>query len=202
VKRLWGWLVVVVWLGVVASARADLAAFDSLSGDFLPIPAGYEGFTWSDNFYYLNALGRTNSGYYAGMVSSPNVASNRLGYDVDVMAATPFVFNGAYFTGVWNDGLSIDIGGWLGGSEVYSTTVVVDSTASTWVGLDWTNVDKLTFHSYGGTHNDDYSGAGVHFAMDNFTFNEPVAAVPVPGAALLGAIGLSLAGWRLRRRTA
>jgi hypothetical protein len=26
--------------------------------------------------------------------------------------------------------------------------------------------------------------------------------VPVPGAALLGAIGLSFAGWRLRRRTA
>jgi len=29
-----------------------------------------------------------------------------------------------------------------------------------------------------------------------------IAAVPVPGAMLLGAIGLSTAGWRLRRRTA
>jgi hypothetical protein len=29
-----------------------------------------------------------------------------------------------------------------------------------------------------------------------------VAAVPVPGAVLLGDIGLSVAGWRLRRKTA
>ncbi len=38
-------------------------------------------------------------------------------------------------------------------------------------------------------------GDGVDISMTQVTF------VPIPGAALLGAIGLSCAGWRLRRRT-
>ena len=139
-RTLLGLLSVVVLLGMVAPAGAGLVTFDDLPGDHTRISAGYQGITWSSSFYYLNTSGHEASGYCAGMVSSRNVAYNSLGYDVTVSAATPFVFNGAYFTGVWNDGLNIDIKGLLDGSEVYSTTVTVSSTAPTWVGLNWTNV--------------------------------------------------------------
>jgi hypothetical protein len=200
-KRSWKLLAVaILWVGT-APAGADLVVFDDLGGDQVPIPAGYKGFTWSSSFYYINATPYPLSGYYAGMVSSPNVAYNGWWDDVAVSAASPFTFNGAYFTGAWNDGLEIDISGWLGASKVHNTTVTVSSTTPTWVGLDWTNIDRLKFHSYGGTHNPDYSGTGLHFVMDNFTYNEPISAVPVPGAAVLGVLGLSFAGWRLRRKT-
>ena len=94
--------------------------------------------------------------------------------------------------------LQLDIGGWLGGSQVHSWTATLSSTAPTWVGLNWTNVDTLTFHSYGGTWNPDCPGYGTHFVMDNFTTD----VVPLPSAVILGAIGLSFASWRLKRKTA
>lgn len=47
-------------------------------------------------------------------------------------------------------------------------------------------------------------GPTLDYYYDPFLswYEEKLAAVPVPGAALLGVIGLAYSGWRLRRRTA
>jgi hypothetical protein len=45
-------------------------------------------------------------------------------------------------------------------------------------------------------------GVTTVVTLDNVSLSEVASPVPVPGAAVLGAIGLSVAGWRLKRRTA
>lgn len=45
-----------------------------------------------------------------------------------------------------------------------------------------------------------YTGAGA-FVLDNISLDVQTSVVPVPGACLLGILGLSAAGWRLKRRT-
>jgi len=203
-KKVFGLLTVVVLLGTTLPAGAAVVTFDDLEGSHTHIPAGYGGFDWSDNFYYLDGSGSsyTGTGYDIGAVSSPRVAFSAYESAVAVTAADPFDFNGAYFTGAWNDGLSIDISGWLDGSLLHSTTVTVNTTAPTWVGLNWTGVDELRFDSYGGTPNPDIAGkgSGTHFVMDNFTYNG-TPSVPVPGAVLLGSLGAGLVSWLRRRRS-
>lgn len=190
---------VVVILGVAGTANANIGVwtFDELPGTLTPIPNGYGGFTWT-NMYYLNATIEVHSlvGYGAGMVSSPNVAYN-VWADPAVVSDSAFDFGGAYLTGAWNDDLNIQVEGYLGANLLYTQTVVVSSTAPTWFDFNYYGIDKLNFSSWGGTPNPDYSqyGEGAHFAMDNFT------AIPVPGAVLLGTIGVGLVGW-LRRRKA
>jgi hypothetical protein len=50
------------------------------------------------------------------------------------------------------------------------------------------------------THEDDYRADNTGIRTTELWYND-VNVVPVPGAFLLGSIGLSYAGWRLRRRT-
>jgi hypothetical protein len=198
-KRLCVLSTIAVMLGSSLPVAADVCTFDDLAGNIGAVPTDYGNLTWSTNWNYLNVeTYSTESGYQRSAVSAPRVAYNRFAADVTVSDDNPFVFNGAYLTGVWNDGLNIDITGSQAGTILHEITVVVSSTEATWVGLDWTDVDQVTFHSYGGTP---YwgTGGGTNFAMDNFTFNEPLAVVPLPGTALLGVLGLSAAGWRLRR---
>ena len=65
------------------------------------------------------------------------------------------------------------------GSQIIKTISFVGSDFS---GIEWFRVG---------------TSPGYATQIDNVT----VSAVPVPGAALLGALGLSVAGWRLRRQT-
>ncbi len=178
--------------------KAAQLNFDDLKGTLTSVPEGYGGYHWS-HFKNLDATDSQykKSGYLAGVVSLKNVVYNDKAQDASVSADTPFIFNGAYYTAAWNNGLHISVTGYLANSLVGSDEFVVSAYAPTWYSPSWAGaVDTLTFHSYGGAAVCKYNGFGNHFAMDNFSV---AAAVPLPPSLLLlapGLLGISI----IRRR--
>jgi hypothetical protein len=63
-------------LALAGPASAKLIAFDLLKGSDKPIPEGWAGFHWSDDFYYLDGADFPGTGFDTGVVSPPNVAFN------------------------------------------------------------------------------------------------------------------------------
>ena len=177
-----------------------ILTFDDLPGSSVPIPASYGGLTWSDQFYQLDGsdVWLMGTGYDHGRVSDNHVAYNSHQSNVSVSSDEPFTFNGAYLTGAWNDGLNIQIQGYLGASLLYDQTVVVNPTGPTWFAFNYMGIDHLTFHSFGGTKNPNIpvAGGGTHFVMDNFTFNETTGVPEAATLLFLGAGFLGLAGVR------
>jgi hypothetical protein len=153
------------------TANAQLMLdFDDITtdvSDAVIIPDGYGGLDW-DAFGVIHKDVWGSDGYENGTVSGNYVAYNRFAAVATVDDGL-FMFDGAYLTAAWNEDLNIDIDGYVDGSLVQSTTVVVDPYAPTWFDFGWV-VDELVFASYGGT-NAGLDGSGTHFAMDNFTYS-------------------------------
>jgi hypothetical protein len=111
------------------------------------------------------------------------------------VSGLPHLVGGPFFgyTNDYNLYTSTDGANW---TPVASDSWAEDTDPSIYSDTYMLSGDPLRYVKYevvGGTH-----WADVEEIM---TFAD-VSAVPVPGAVLLGAIGLSCAGWRLRRRTA
>lgn len=176
------------------AAMADTLTFEGLSGSLNG--SNYGGFSWS-NFNVLNSTG-SNSGYSHGTVSGVSVAFNAFANPASFSSATAFTLNNAFFTGAWNDGLSIHVVGT--GTTTYVKDFVVSSLTPSNVVFNWTGLNSVSFSSLGGTPHGGYSGAGAHFAMDNLTVN--VAAVPEPETFAMLLAGLGLMGAVARRRKA
>jgi hypothetical protein len=189
--------VMLLSLGVSAAFADTQTGFDDLNGNGGSLISNpYQGLTWT-NFYVVDpsTAGLVPSGYANGVVSQPNVAFNGFGSDASISSGEgTFNFNSAWFTAAWNDGLKIDITAYNGEEQVHTITITVDTNGPQLFTFDWSGITSLTFHAYGGIHNDAFNGNGTHFVMDNF--NTPVA-VPEPGTLmLLGSGILAFAGRR------
>ncbi|CAF3031573.1 unnamed protein product [Rotaria sp. Silwood2] len=53
------------------------------------------------------------------------------------------------------------------GVRVFNQTIILQVKSATNVSLDWKNIDKITFTTFGGTNAMINGGDGTHFAMDN-----------------------------------
>lgn len=192
----WCWLVFLLLLwggGSAPVADAAQLTFDELplSNDGIPIPNGYGGLQWS-NFYELDAVTYPRaSGYRPGMISQPNVAFNGFGTPASLSSTTPFNLNSGYFTGAWNDGLQLEVKGWIGLTLAYDNTYTLSATAPSLINFNYLGVSSVDFISFGGTPYPGYGTAsGTQFAMDNLA----VTIVPEPSSVVLLILGML--GWR------
>ncbi len=156
----------------------------------------YSGFLWSNAGVVSqnNTLG-TVSGFQNSAFSGDYVAFNLGGTPMTVANSGGFTFDGAYLSAGWLDGLNLDVKGFSGGVELFSTTVVVNVSAPTWFGFNYTGIDELVFNAYNG------GSSQTQFALDDFTVsNFTPLAVPVPAALWLFASGfVALLGWGRRK---
>lgn len=197
---------------LTTQAHAALITFDDLNcPSETEIPDGYMGFDW-ENFWCLDAVAYTASGYKNGMVSEKNVAFNAFASPASLLisALNPgqtFSLSSAYITGAWNNGLEVRVEGFLNGQPVYDQVFTVNYDAPTLVQFNPAAVDVARFSSSGGTDAGGDTGIGTHFAMDNLIINAAaVAPVPVPTLGFWGMLALilgsgAIARQRLRKRT-
>src|SRR5262245_17897393 len=107
----------VILISLTRTGAATLT-FDDFPGAYYgTIPTNYGGLQWT-NFNYLNTVLDTShfgtSGYTFGTISSPRVAYNSFGRAASFISATPFNLDSAYLTGAWNDGLQVEVQGFVG----------------------------------------------------------------------------------------
>ena len=133
-------LVTILALGL--NANALVINFDSLGSDG-PITNGYSGLNWS-NFYSLRGSDIPNSGYAAGVISSPNIAFNAFGDPASFSSTAQFNLVSAYFTAAWNPG-QITVLGLNSGTQLYSTTFSVVKTSPTLTSFNWSGINEVRF---------------------------------------------------------
>jgi hypothetical protein len=171
----------------------DIPSVSGPSGNFPVVTNGYNGFQWS-NFYVVDALDSSiPSGGQNGTVSPKNVAFNANGNPANFSSSGAFALDSAYLTAAWNDGLQLEVQGFVGTTLTYDNTYTLNTAGPVLVNFKYLGVDEVNFISSGGTHHSGYSGAGTQFAMDNLTVT-----VPEPNALSLFGIGALILCWRIK----
>lgn len=196
-------------------AHASVVNFDDLvlnvSG-VLNVPDHYNGFIWgptlgNPRFFAIADSTYMGVGNYANGYGSPsgeNAAANYAGEVVlQLSTGGVFDFNGANFS-TWtsSDLMQTDsatlltIEGYNGATLVDAATINFSAGGYSWLQADLLGVTSLRFVGFNPT-------VGVNqtrWLMDDFTFNETPAGIPVPAAIWLIAPGLLAMASAARRR--
>jgi hypothetical protein len=185
----------------ITTAQSSVLTFDDVTTDtWDAIPNGYGGLNWTNFWVIAPQLDLSldgSVGWQNGLVSGDFVAYNQSGAPAEVSSATAFDFNGAYFNAAYRDGLQVTATGFRNGSQLYQTTIEVDTNAAQFFAFNFAGIDTLSFASAEGIAPEAWDG--THFNIDNFNIN--TASVPVPGAAwLFGSAIISLAGVARRKQ--
>ncbi len=187
---------------LVSTGWGELITFDDITSaggysNEVVIANGYGGLNWSgfdavNGFLFNNKY--PNTGVRDGMASFSNVAVNAFGSMATISSSGDFTISNLDLSSCWLTGMSIGMKGFNGASQVYGTTVVVNTTSPVLFTLDWQNISSMTFTAFGG------SNAGLGSTMKTFVVdNLSVSVVPEPSSLLLVSMGV-LALWGGTRR--
>ena len=192
-----------VYLTVLFSAlacpsliSAQTITFDDLNPETLagspypfdaPIPDGYAGLQWN-NVWVLDVPQNLQAdpaatGYKDGLVSGNNVAFNDRGNPASISGGA-FNLNSAYLTAAWNNGLQVEVQGYVGATLTYDNTYTLNTTGPSLITFNYLDVDEVNFISSGGV-NAGLSGIGTEFAMDNMA----ISADPEPTSLAYAGLG-------------
>ena len=151
----------------VVTGIFGVVTFDDLDGaDFPLVTNGYSGLNWS-NFYALNGVTQSNSGYQPGVISASNVAYNGYGTEATLSQSSPFNLVSAYLTAAWYDNLQVELKGYVSGFLLYDSTYTLSATTPTNILFNYLGVTEVDFFSSGGTPHYGYGGDGTQFVVDN-----------------------------------
>jgi hypothetical protein len=185
----------------IGTASAELLTFDDLSGFQDPVPNGYGGLQWNNfssyNTEYYSSFG-IFTGVNKGVVSPPKVVYNAGGTPASISGGL-FNLNSAYLMANWNDGLKVEVQGFVGATMTYDNTYTVGTQGSTLINFNYLGVDEVEFISSGGVPHGFSTGSGTQFAIDNLSITPSSASVP-DTSATLPQLSLALAALGFAKR--
>jgi len=185
-------LCVFLFVAPPGTPAATLLTFDDFNlspNDFVTIPNSYQGLGWSGFGMFNGSTAPESEGYRTGMVSPNNVAFNDDEYDrsAQISSSTPFNFDSAYMTAAFNNGMRVEVQGFVGTLLTYDNTYVLQETGPSFINFNYTGVDVVNFNLP--------EGPDI-WVMDNLTIN----ATPEPKTWTLLAAGVIGAGFGALRK--
>jgi hypothetical protein len=182
-------------LSVAMPSLATVLTFDDLSGYLTPVPSTYDGFNFSSWLIDSTCSGTSATGACTTYPYQPqslptSIFTESSTNSISSVSHTPFVFNGAYFTGY--SGVTEAFQLYLGGTLVATspTLTLNGSEVPAFLSTGYSgNVDTIVL----------VSNALDSAVMDNFTYNGTTP-VPIPAAGWLLLSALGGVGLMMRRR--
>ncbi len=175
------------------SATLDFENLDPSPASFDVMPSPYAGFTFSGWYYGPDTLYTPASGVidlFTDYADPSNPDAYVITVNNAITSATPFIFEGASFSGY--SGVTFEL--YLGGNLVHTSAMLPDAP----------DVDPYmpTFLASGYSLAVDtvkVSGVQGFYAMDDFTYSA-VASVPEPATYAMLVVGLLAVGGIAKRR--
>lgn len=148
-----------------ATTKADqtVISFDDLTHK-QGVPTNYYGLSWN-NFYAYNALTGVTAAYGIPMLSAPNVAYNGWGLQASITSAVPFDFISAEMSGVFYDGMNLEVKGYCGTNFIGDQNFTLSAITPSFIQCNYYGVTSVSFISSGGTLY--RTGGDKQFSMDN-----------------------------------
>lgn len=204
------WLVIVSALVMAGAVPATAVTIDfndlnATSGDIvLDSISPYQGFSWTNFSVYANTPGFP--GFNNGIVSPPNAAyggGDAMGSPTPSFIASTSDFDlvSAYLGSGWYDGLDLTVEGLLNGTQRFSKTITVNTSAAQLFSFDFTDINSLEFFTaVTATTSDPYacgpSGCS-QFTLDDLTVTPssgppppPPPTVPEPATLVIASVGI------------
>lgn len=188
-------------LGLVSSVQASTVLtfedLDSSPAAYDVVPTPYQELTFTGWYFGVDTLYKPASGLIDLFTDYADPA-NPFDYIITnsnnrITSATPFIFDGAWFSGY--SGVTFEL--WNGGTLVATSASLPDAP-----GVDPYDPVFLASGYAGEVDTVVVSGVQGYYSMDDFTFHQASTnAVPEPASAALALLGIGMAGWMRRRQS-